>query len=233
MSSNSLFIDKKHFKLHLCFSTAVCTFLWVNESASVLGAGRFCDNIEDMIGYKPLPLFKYCWLYVTPLICLVSFCNNLSYLYKRSFTLIHPYILFILCFHFKGTLVFLLLRYTPMKFNNTYVYPWWAYCIGWFLAMSSLFMIPLHMICKLVKGKGTFWQVSVWFVIFYSWMKGLMLWTSSEPYFLWLSCHYCCTIQSLTVQTFSPASQDEHSGCRWPSGDGKGNGKHECTTACP
>uniref|UniRef100_A0A4W6D9P5 Transporter n=1 Tax=Lates calcarifer TaxID=8187 RepID=A0A4W6D9P5_LATCA len=95
----------------------------------IYGAERFSDNIEDMIGYKPLSLIKYCWLYATPLIC-------------------------------SGTLVFLLLRYTPLRFNNTYVYPWWAYWIGWFLAMSSLTMIPITMICKLAKGKGTFWQVS-------------------------------------------------------------------------
>ncbi|MEQ2315099.1 hypothetical protein AMECASPLE_018762, partial [Ameca splendens] len=90
-------------------------------------AGRFCDNIEDMIGYKPLPWFKYCWHYITPLICV-------------------------------GTLVFLLLRYTPMRFNNMYVYPWWAYWIGWFLAMSSLSMIPLNMVIKLAKEKGSLWQ---------------------------------------------------------------------------
>ncbi|KAM4588384.1 sodium- and chloride-dependent GABA transporter 2-like [Odontesthes bonariensis] len=93
----------------------------------IYGAGRFCDNIEDMIGYKPLSPIKYCWQYVTPLICI-------------------------------GTLVFLLMRYSPMKFNNTYVYPWWAYCFGWFLAMSSLSMIPLNMIFKVAKGKGTLWQ---------------------------------------------------------------------------
>ncbi|XP_028301979.1 sodium- and chloride-dependent GABA transporter 2-like [Gouania willdenowi] len=93
----------------------------------IYGAERFSDNIEDMIGYKPLFLFKYCWLYTTPLIC-------------------------------SGTLVFLLLRYSPMRFNNSYVYPWWAYCIGWFLAMSSLTMIPVTMIYKLAKGKGTLWQ---------------------------------------------------------------------------
>lgn len=37
-----------------------------------LGADRFYDNIEDMIGYRPLPLLKYCWMFVTPLICVVS-----------------------------------------------------------------------------------------------------------------------------------------------------------------
>ncbi|XP_051804278.1 sodium- and chloride-dependent GABA transporter 3-like isoform X3 [Acanthochromis polyacanthus] len=93
----------------------------------IYGAERFCDNIEDMIGYKPLSLIKYCWLYGTPLIC-------------------------------SGTLVFLLLRYTPLRFNNSYEYPWWAYCIGWFLAMSSLVLIPITMICKLVKGEGSLLQ---------------------------------------------------------------------------
>ncbi|KAM9758515.1 sodium- and chloride-dependent GABA transporter 2-like isoform 2-T2 [Menidia menidia] len=93
----------------------------------IYGADRFCDNIEDMIGYKPLSFMKYCWQYIIPLIGV-------------------------------GTITFLLLRYSPMKFNNIYVYPWWAYCFGWFLAMSSLSMIPLHMILKLLKGKGTLWQ---------------------------------------------------------------------------
>uniref|UniRef100_A0A3P9K438 Transporter n=1 Tax=Oryzias latipes TaxID=8090 RepID=A0A3P9K438_ORYLA len=93
----------------------------------IYGADRFFENIEDMIGYRPLFLFKYCWRYITPLVC-------------------------------TSTLVFLLLKYTPLKFNNTYVYPWWAYCVGWFLAMSSLSMIPLNMVCKVAKGKGTLWQ---------------------------------------------------------------------------
>ncbi|KAG7252394.1 hypothetical protein CRUP_023144 [Coryphaenoides rupestris] len=35
----------------------------------VYGADRFMDNIEDMIGYKPFPVFKYCWLFVTPALC--------------------------------------------------------------------------------------------------------------------------------------------------------------------
>ncbi|XP_071383100.1 sodium- and chloride-dependent GABA transporter 2-like [Centroberyx affinis] len=93
----------------------------------IYGAERFCENIEDMIGYKPLPLIKYCWCYATPMIC-------------------------------TGTLVFSLLKYSPLKFNNTYVYPWWAYWIGWFLALSSLAMIPITMIFKLAQGKGTLWQ---------------------------------------------------------------------------
>jgi hypothetical protein len=30
-----------------------------------------CDAIKDMGGQRPCILFKYCWLYITPLLCLV------------------------------------------------------------------------------------------------------------------------------------------------------------------
>uniref|UniRef100_A0A8C9DV44 Solute carrier family 6 member 11 n=1 Tax=Prolemur simus TaxID=1328070 RepID=A0A8C9DV44_PROSS len=35
----------------------------------VYGDNRFYDNIEDMIGYRPLSLIKWCWKVVTPGIC--------------------------------------------------------------------------------------------------------------------------------------------------------------------
>lgn len=43
-----------------------------NVCVSVLGAERFSNNIADMIGYKPISLIKYFWMYGTPLICSVS-----------------------------------------------------------------------------------------------------------------------------------------------------------------
>lgn len=36
------------------------------------GANRFYDNLEDMIGFRPWPLIKICWLVFTPGLCLVS-----------------------------------------------------------------------------------------------------------------------------------------------------------------
>ncbi|XP_045866623.1 sodium- and chloride-dependent GABA transporter 2 isoform X2 [Meles meles] len=45
--------------------------------AWVYGAGRFYDNIEDMIGYRPWPLIKYCWLFLTPAVCTATFLFSL------------------------------------------------------------------------------------------------------------------------------------------------------------
>lgn len=41
-------------------------------SSPLTGASRFYDNVEDMIGYKPWPLIKYCWLFFTPAVCMVT-----------------------------------------------------------------------------------------------------------------------------------------------------------------
>ncbi|XP_051247825.1 sodium- and chloride-dependent GABA transporter 2-like isoform X1 [Dicentrarchus labrax] len=93
--------------------------------AWVYGADRFYDNIEDMIGYRPGPYIKYCWLFFTPATCI-------------------------------GTFAFSLIKYTPLKYNNEYVYPWWGYVIGWLLALASMVCIPLWMVYKISTTQGTF-----------------------------------------------------------------------------
>uniref|UniRef100_A0A672Z2N4 Transporter n=1 Tax=Sphaeramia orbicularis TaxID=375764 RepID=A0A672Z2N4_9TELE len=93
----------------------------------VYGADRFYDNIEDMIGYRPLPIIKYCLKYVTPVICL-------------------------------GTFIFSLVKYTPLKFNNTIEYPWWGYALGWWFTLSSTLIVPLLMIYKMSVTPGTLRQ---------------------------------------------------------------------------
>ncbi|XP_041864776.1 sodium- and chloride-dependent creatine transporter 1-like [Melanotaenia boesemani] len=93
----------------------------------VCGADRFYNNITDMIGYRPLPFMKYCWCYITPLVCF-------------------------------GTFIFSIIRYSPLKFSNSYVYPLWANILGWFLATISLSVIPLFVLFKVIQGKGTLQQ---------------------------------------------------------------------------
>ncbi|XP_049589297.1 sodium- and chloride-dependent GABA transporter 2 isoform X1 [Syngnathus scovelli] len=93
----------------------------------VYGADRFYDNIEDMIGYRPLPLIKHCLKYVTPVICM-------------------------------GTFIFSLVKYKPLKFNNTIEYPWWGYALGWWFTLSSTLNVPLWMVYKLITTPGTLRQ---------------------------------------------------------------------------
>ncbi|XP_073932424.1 sodium- and chloride-dependent betaine transporter isoform X4 [Castor canadensis] len=91
----------------------------------VYGADRFYDNIEDMIGYRPWPLVKMSWLFLTPGLCLATFLFSLS-------------------------------KYTPLKYNNVYVYPPWGYSIGWFLAFSSMACVPLFIVITLLQTQGSF-----------------------------------------------------------------------------
>uniref|UniRef100_A0A8B9LES5 Sodium- and chloride-dependent GABA transporter 2-like n=1 Tax=Astyanax mexicanus TaxID=7994 RepID=A0A8B9LES5_ASTMX len=95
----------------------------------VYGADRLYNNIEDMIGYRPWPHMKYCWKFVTPIIC-------------------------------TGTFVFSLVKYTPLKFNNTYEYPWWGYAIGGFFTLSSTLLVPLWMMYAVCKTPGSMRQVN-------------------------------------------------------------------------
>uniref|UniRef100_A0AAR2K0Q5 Transporter n=1 Tax=Pygocentrus nattereri TaxID=42514 RepID=A0AAR2K0Q5_PYGNA len=92
--------------------------------AWVYGADHFYDNIEDMIGYRPGPLIKYCWKFFTPFTCISTFA-------------------------------FSLVKYTPLRYNSVYVYPWWGYAVGWLLALSSMLCIPSWMIFKIASTKGT------------------------------------------------------------------------------
>lgn len=61
----------------------------------------------------------------------------------------------------QGTFAFSLIKYTPLKYNNEYVYPWWGYVIGWLLALSSMVCIPLWMVYKISTTQGTLKEVRV------------------------------------------------------------------------
>uniref|UniRef100_A0A4W2GRB3 Sodium- and chloride-dependent betaine transporter n=1 Tax=Bos indicus x Bos taurus TaxID=30522 RepID=A0A4W2GRB3_BOBOX len=115
------------FDYYACSGTCLL-FLSVFEVICVgwvYGADRFYDNVADMIGYRPWPLVKISWLFLTPGLCLATFFFSLS-------------------------------KYTPLKYNNVYVYPAWGYFIGWFLAGSSMGCVPLFIIVTLLKTRGSF-----------------------------------------------------------------------------
>lgn len=61
---------------------------------------------------------------------------------------------------FQGTFIFSLVKYTPLKFNNTTEYPWWGYAVGWWFTLSSTLMVPIWMLYNLSVTPGTLRQVS-------------------------------------------------------------------------
>ncbi|XP_039598491.1 sodium- and chloride-dependent GABA transporter 2-like [Polypterus senegalus] len=115
-----------HLVEHYACSGTCLLFIAIVESICigwVYGADHLYDNIEDMIGYRPWPIIKYCWTFLTPVICI-------------------------------GTFIFSLVDYTPLKYNNTYVYPSWCNVLGWLLSLSSIMLVPLSMVFRLIVGKG-------------------------------------------------------------------------------
>ncbi|XP_056911346.1 sodium- and chloride-dependent GABA transporter 2-like [Takifugu flavidus] len=70
---------------------------------------------------------------------------------KYCWTYITPFI----CF---GTFIFSIVKYTPLRFSDTYVYPLWANILGWFIATISLSLIPLFVLYKVARGEGTLRQ---------------------------------------------------------------------------
>ncbi|KAF7654541.1 hypothetical protein LDENG_00068470 [Lucifuga dentata] len=57
------------------------------------------------------------------------------------------------------TFLFSLVKYTPLKFNKTYEYPWWGYFLGGFFTLSSTLMVPLWMMYAVSVTPGTLRQV--------------------------------------------------------------------------
>ncbi|KAM8903736.1 sodium- and chloride-dependent GABA transporter 2-like isoform 2-T2 [Spinachia spinachia] len=70
------------FDYYACNGTCIL-FLCVFETVAlgwIFGAQRMCDIIKDMTGVHASPFFKFSWLYLTPLVLLVSIiCSFVEY----------------------------------------------------------------------------------------------------------------------------------------------------------
>ncbi|XP_077396249.1 sodium- and chloride-dependent GABA transporter 3-like [Festucalex cinctus] len=57
-----------------------------------------------------------------------------------------------------GSFIYSLVDYKPLTFNRWYVYPTWAYVMGWMMALSSILLVPGWALYKLSTAKGTLSQ---------------------------------------------------------------------------
>ncbi|KAK2890829.1 hypothetical protein Q8A67_013472 [Cirrhinus molitorella] len=51
-----------------------------------------------------------------------------------------------------------MVEYKPLTLNRWYVYPDWAYALGWLLALSSLLLVPGWALSRTCAGKGSLKQ---------------------------------------------------------------------------
>ncbi|XP_062264945.1 sodium- and chloride-dependent GABA transporter 2-like [Platichthys flesus] len=74
-----------------------------------------------------------------------------------------PWFIFILCWRYFTPLICMVcficsfVDYQPLTFGN-YVYPDWAYYLGWVIALSSIVVIPIWAIGKICLTKGSLKQ---------------------------------------------------------------------------
>ncbi|MCI4379019.1 hypothetical protein PGIGA_G00223020 [Pangasianodon gigas] len=50
--------------------------------------------------------------------------------------------------------IYSMVEYQPLTFNRWYVYPAWAYGLGWLMALSSILLVPAWALGRLWKAKG-------------------------------------------------------------------------------
>ncbi|XP_071511815.1 sodium- and chloride-dependent GABA transporter 2-like [Diadema antillarum] len=113
------------FQLFDYYAASGFVLLWVSmfESFTIgwaYGGVRFMRNVTEMSGVK----------WISPYM-IVSWIV-LSPLFTSSI------------------FIFSLVKYTPLTYNNTYVYPWWGYMIGWILSLCTMVNIPFFFFYQLI-----------------------------------------------------------------------------------
>jgi len=74
-------------------------------------------------------------------------------------TRVHPF--FKYCFKFFTPLITMgiflasAISYSPLKYEDGSLYPWWGEMVGWFLALASMLQVPLVAIFLIFREKGT------------------------------------------------------------------------------
>ncbi|XP_055030703.2 sodium- and chloride-dependent GABA transporter 2 [Misgurnus anguillicaudatus] len=79
----------------------------------------------------------------------------------EDMTKTRPNYIFMLCWKYLTPLVSMvslvcsLVQYKPLTYNRWYVYPDWAYVLGWLLALSSILLVPGWALGRLITEKGS------------------------------------------------------------------------------
>uniref|UniRef100_A0A3P9HH39 Transporter n=1 Tax=Oryzias latipes TaxID=8090 RepID=A0A3P9HH39_ORYLA len=129
---------------------AICASGFLVGLVMVTEGGLYVFQLFDYYACSGMTLLLFA--------CLQSVCVSWVYGSDRHYDNIkdmigyHPWPFMKYCWKYLTpaictcTFVFSLVKYTPLKFNNVYEYPWWGYALGGFFTLSSTLMVPLWML---------------------------------------------------------------------------------------
>ncbi|XP_035383929.1 sodium- and chloride-dependent GABA transporter 2-like isoform X1 [Electrophorus electricus] len=126
--------------------------------AWVYGADRFYDNIKDMIGYPPIAVLKYCWLFVTPFICGINYKRHrrrcwLVVVFAPPKPLSSSASLHLSCPDAaQATLLYDLVSSKPLSSSSTFM-PSWAFVVAGLLTAGPMLCIPAFILVSLKRDR--------------------------------------------------------------------------------
>ena len=93
----------------------------------------------------------------------IQMTHTHTHKHMSSVSACHSVTLFDVLFYFvlQGIFAFQCVQFERITYNDTYLYPWWADLVGWFMTLASLMFIPgiaLYKLCT-VPGNLTLKEV--------------------------------------------------------------------------
>nr|XP_033506701.1 sodium- and chloride-dependent GABA transporter 2-like [Epinephelus lanceolatus] len=140
----------------------VCGLCFVIGLCMVTDGGLYVFQVFDYYACSGIPLILFAML---ESIC-IGWVYGADRFYNKITDMIGyrpmPYMKY--CWRYitpcacSGILIFSLVKFTPLSYNNIYHYPWWGHALGLLLALSSVSMAPLWFLYSLIVTPGTLRQ---------------------------------------------------------------------------
>ncbi|XP_061073705.1 sodium- and chloride-dependent GABA transporter 2-like [Conger conger] len=144
------------------FLLLFCLTCFVLELVMVTQGGMYVFQLLDYYACNGACMFFMCVFKVLAMGWLFGAERMMDVI--EDMTGERPSLIFKLCWLYftplvtLGTFIFSVVKYQPLTFNHWYVYPDWAYVLGWLLALSSVVLVPGWSLVKLSISTGTLRQ---------------------------------------------------------------------------
>ncbi|XP_072040552.1 sodium- and chloride-dependent creatine transporter 1-like [Amphiura filiformis] len=126
------------FQLFDTYSASGPALLWISafESGAIAwfyGGNRFIRNFNEMLEFREG--------------CCGPVWKLIEFYFQACWYLLTP----LICL---GVFIFNFIGYENLVRYHGYVYPWWGYLVGWFLALSSMLTVLLYFLYAFLAAEG-------------------------------------------------------------------------------